>query len=258
MLNKLKAIIPKSIKYKLLKIWHILKPPKIKLTKLIDSGSLFVVASKMEYYRIANYGDEFEIIHKVLAQVKKGDIFFDIGSCLGLYAIHAGMLGSNVYAFEPDPGNRKRLKKNIRLNKLRKNITVLDWAVTDHTGSVDLFTDGINGNSPSLKEVGARGSVTVKANSIDNAVELREIPSPDLIKIDVEGAEILVIKGMQKVLASENAPRLLFIEFHPKFLDNFNSTVEECNSILESHNYNQEFCTSRSDQMHSFYKKVAN
>ena len=58
----------------------------------------------------------------LLSKINPGDIFFDIGSSVGLYAIHSAMLGAEVYAFEPDPDIRKRLKRNIKLNKLKQKI----------------------------------------------------------------------------------------------------------------------------------------
>lgn len=255
MLSKLKSILPNKYKKLLLKYWHQLRPPRINLNKFIKEGAYFEITTKMEKYRISNYGDEIKLIENFLEKIEGGDVFFDIGSCLGLYAIHAAHLGCKVFAFEPDPGYRKRLKKNIRINKLKKKVNVLNWAVSNNVGTATLYSDGINGNSPSLVEVGSRDSILVKTNTIDNAIANGELPSPDIIKIDIEGAEFLALRGMERTLGSEHAPRLLFIEFHPRFLPSFNSTISECKHLIFSKDYKEVFTSTRNEQFHSFFIK---
>jgi len=99
---------------------------------------------------------------------------------------------------------------------------VMDWAVSNQRGIATLYTDGVEGNSPSLDQVGERGSVLVNTDSIDNAISESVLPLPTVVKMDIEGAEILAIQGMKKLLSSQDAPRCLFIELHPDFLPGFN------------------------------------
>lgn len=258
MLLKIKAWIPNPIKLSIKKLWHVIRPPKIKLTKFVEGGCYFEVTSKTEEYRVSSYGDEIESIRNVLLELKPGDVFFDIGSCVGIYALHAALFGSSVFAFEPDPEYRKRLKKNIQINRMKKKIKVIEWAVSDYVGKASLYTDGINGNSPSLLSDSERCFVTVKTDSLDNAISNHLIPFPDVIKIDIEGAEILALRGMKNTLASRNAPRFLFLELHPKYLSSFNSSMKECENIIDTFGYVKLLSYNRSNQIHSFYKKEIN
>jgi FkbM family methyltransferase len=257
LLSKIKAYVPAPIKVFIKKIWQRIRPPRVKLTKFVASGCIFEITSRTEHNRVTGYGKEADSIQRVLSEIKTSDVFYDIGSCVGIYALHAAYYGGVVIAFEPDPGYRKRLKRNIKINRLKKRIQVIDWAVSDRSGIITLYTDGVEGNSPSLSLVGDRGAVSVKTNTIDNAVASKQIPYPDIVKMDIEGAEMLALQGMKKLLDSEKAPRFLFIEFHPEFLSSFNSSVEECEMFIESHGYTKVDVKQRLDQLHYFYKKAA-
>lgn len=251
----IKSSIPDNVKVKAKKLWHEISPPRICLTMFISSGVIFEIKSKMEKFRVASYGDEEDTIKKMLAEIKPGDIFYDIGSCVGLYSLHAAMLGAQVIAFEPDPAYRKRLMRNIKINRLKKSIKVIGQAVSDEDGVVTLYTDGIDGNSPSLRQVGSRGATTVKTVAIDNLISQGEIPAPDIIKLDIEGAEILALRGMGNLLTSSKAPRFMFIEFHPDFLPAFNSSLDECKQLVKQYGYNEIRSFRRSNQQHYFFKK---
>lgn len=235
-------------------LWTKLFPPVIVLNEFVDKGCKFEITTSIEKYRILSFGDEREFLESFLSSLKSDDVFFDIGSCIGLYAIHAGALGAEVVAFEPDPGYRKRLKKNIKINRLKRKIQVVGWAVSNKKGHAKLYTDGVEGNSPSLGLVGERSMVTVETNSLDSAISAG-LPNPSIMKIDIEGAEILALQGMSDLLSSEIAPRLVFIEIHPKFLGNFGSTSIDCMKLIEGAGYRQKQCVKRENQLHCIYEK---
>lgn len=255
LLRLIKPFIPDGVKVQTKKIWHKIRPPRIRLTRFIASGVIFEITTKFEKHRVSGYGDEAKTIEKILAEINPGDVFYDIGSCVGLYSLHAAMLGAKVIAFEPDPAFRKRLMRNIKINRLGKAVKVLDWAVSDQNGAVTLYTDGVDGNSPSLREVGSRNSVTVQMKTIDSALADKEILPPDIIKLDIEGAEAFALKGMKNLLTSSSAPRFLFVEFHPDFLPQFNSSMEACKSFIEQCGYHEIQSFRRSHQQHYFFKK---
>ena len=250
-----KALIPVPWKTFFKRKWQRIRPPRIKLTKFIESGCIFEITTKMEKIRVACYGNEADSIKKVLREIQPGDVFYDIGSCLGLYALHAALLGAYVIAFEPDPAYRKRLKRNTQINKLRKSVCIINWAVSDQAGTVTLFTDGLAGNSPSLRRIGTRKSVMVRTDTIDNGISRLEIPPASIIKMDIEGAEILALRGMKELLSSQSAPRLIFIEFHPDFLPQFGSSIEECKRLVEGLSYVEVESFRRDNQCHHFFRK---
>ncbi|MFC1812459.1 FkbM family methyltransferase [Thermodesulfobacteriota bacterium] len=256
-MRTIKYYIPQIIKDSLRPIWRQVRPftHKIILTSLMPEGCIFEVTNPVEKSRVVNLGYEEELIRIFLSEINSGDVVFDIGSCVGLYALHAALCGARVVAFEPDPIYRKRLNKNIRINKLKKSIYVVKWAVSDRKGIGTLYTDGLSTNrSPSLNQVGERGAVTVKTDTIDNAIQKGKLPLPNIVKLDIEGAEILALHGMKQLLRSKDAPQYIFIEFHPDFLRGFNSSVEECLQLIPSA-YDKISSKPRDGQMHYIFKK---
>jgi hypothetical protein len=81
------------------------------------------------------------------------------------------------------------------------------------------------------------------------------LPNPSIIKVDVEGAEILVLQGMKDLLESPQAPRILFCEFHPEYLRYFGSDQQECIDLIESAGYSESYRIDRFQQIHAIYEK---
>ncbi len=222
---------------------------------LVRDGCTFEVTTPIEEGRVLGLGEEKQFVRLLLAHMRPGEVLFDIGSCVGLYALHAALLGAKVVAFEPDPSYRERLLRNVALNGLQGRIQVVEWAVSDHRGTETLYTDGVEGKSPSLRQVGERGATLVTTNSIDNALLQGWLPNPSVVKLDIEGAEILALRGMKSLLGSQSRPDRLFVELHPQFLPAFGSSAEECVAIIQSFGYVREYRRSRADQEHHVYRR---
>ena len=148
--------------------------------------------------------------------LKKGDTVLDIGSNIGYTSILMSRLvgkDGNVYAFEPMSQNLAILHKNISLNNC-KNITVIDKALSDKNGEIDFFTP-LNGEELSMSSMVWGNGIKdwkkqlVKTICLDDNADLKDL-SPKLIKIDVEGAEGIVVTGMQKLIARSKP--FIFIE----------------------------------------------
>ena len=71
-----------------------------------------------------------------------------------------------------------------------------------------------------------------------------------VLKIDAEGAELLVLRGAGDLLASQRAPRLIFLEVHPKFLPSFGATAEAVDQLVSQHAYDVTVRRLRGDQVH--------
>jgi len=152
---------------------------------------------------------------KVFKRVlRKGMTVFDIGACTGYYSLIASKIvgeKGKIFAFEPHPINYKWLKRSIEINNFT-NIIPLNKAVSDKSGStIRLFysIDNISDHSIVLTE--NRDCIEVETITLDKFCQENHI-LPDVVKMDVEGAEILVLKGMEKILEKCNEP-ILFIEF---------------------------------------------
>ncbi|MBS1197937.1 MAG: FkbM family methyltransferase [Proteobacteria bacterium] len=195
-----------------------------------------------ERHRIAEYGDERPFLEYFLSRLNPDDIVFDIGASLGLFSLHAAarLERGVVYAFEPDPETRSRLRHNHALNPQLDHCCFVEWAVSDQQGETILYSEGAAGRAPSLKPLLAhaqatcRGEVRVKTKRLDDAIAEGELPSPDVLKIDIEGAEILCLRGAEKMLRGigKKRPRLLFLETHPDYLPEFGSDTAEVFDLL--------------------------
>jgi FkbM family methyltransferase len=130
------------------------------------------------------------------------------------------------------------------------NITVFPLAVSDRSSEVSLFTDGVDGRSPSLANLGQRDAVLVPCESLDHMLAAGRIDPPNVIKMDIEGAEFLALSGARTLLESENRPRAIFLEVHPHYLVKFGHTITELEQFLINCGYREEKRRVRDIQYH--------
>ncbi len=205
----------------------------------VEQNLKFVINNSIEEFRLKDWGGEKEYVLQMVNELRPNDIFYDIGSSVGLVSINAAkkLTNGKVYSFEPDPENILRLTENYKVNNL-KNFSIQKMAVGDQYGKMKLYTSGSNGYSPSLQKVnGIENYIEVEVQSIDDLIDSNAIEKPNVIKIDIEGAEMIAIKGMKRLLESDKRPRTLFVELHPDFLPSFSTTTEEIFEYLSQFNY---------------------
>jgi len=176
--------------------------------------------------------------------ITPGSVVHDVGGNIGLYArfmVQAFRAG-RVTTFEPMTANRALLTENIWIAKLQDRITLLPYALSDHAGTAALQIDIVQSGSAVLDEVthGAPSeghahyglpaqTETVELRRLDDLVASSEAPPPAIIKVDIEGAEAMFLRGAQETLRAHR-PRLA-IEMHG--LD----VSREVLTILQAHNY---------------------
>ncbi len=141
--------------------------------------------------------------------VRTGSIVYDVGGYIGFYSLLAGRLtGSSgrVYAFEPFPKNIERLKLHILLNKMQDRVFCIPKAVSDKTGKA-LYRDLGRDDYACFVDVESyednhltKASTIVDTISLDEFVFREDHLAPNLIKIDVEGGELKVLLGAQRLL----------------------------------------------------------
>lgn len=163
--------------------------------------------------------------------LKPGQTAIDIGANVGLYTLlFARQVGpcGRVVAFEPGPLSFGLLKANVEVNRYR-NVTVENMAVTNRKGSVDLFVclDGESDNRITGAQ-GNREKRPVACTSIDRYWPRGQ--SVDYIKIDVQGAEPLVIDGMKRVLTDNPDVRVL-LEYSPGAFDNHTAFLSQLTGL---------------------------
>lgn len=149
-----------------------------------------------------------DIFLEIFPRIK---VFFDLGSNIGYFSVMAGITNSDlkVYAFDPSPGPFNYLSENVRINGL-KNVFPQQAAVSDEDGTFSFHIAynvkypwlkynslGGSGHLSHVRENPTRHHVQVQAYKVDSFVEKNQIPTIDLMKIDVEEAEHLVLSGAQ-------------------------------------------------------------
>lgn len=137
--------------------------------------------------------------------IRPGDTVFDIGAHVGYYTLLAGRAvgpAGRVFAFEPLPQNVQYLREHIRLNGL-KNVTVFEAAVGAGNGSRRFRAD-----NPYMGHLHGDGDLSVRLVTLDRLWRTGDIQLPDVVKIDVEGAESEVLAGAHEILITK-APTIL-------------------------------------------------
>lgn len=129
-------------------------------------------------------------------------VSFDIGANIGFFSILLAHLSPKgvVHSFEPVPALNARLRRNAEINSLT-NIVSSELAVSNSIGSADLFIPAeteANPGTGSIKPdeaLRSRHTITVRTTTVDGYVKEHGVERVDFMKIDVEGAEDLVIEG---------------------------------------------------------------
>lgn len=131
-------------------------------------------------------------------EFKKGDVFYDIGANVGFYTLLASVIvggAGHVYSFEPFSENLRELRRHLEMNSIN-NCTVVDAAVSVEDGEAifDPSDDRCTGH------LAANGSLRVRTITLDGLVLRKEIRPPNLMKIDIEGAEFKCLQGAANVI----------------------------------------------------------
>ncbi|MCU0349066.1 MAG: FkbM family methyltransferase [Saprospiraceae bacterium] len=211
----------------------------------------FHIKNPVERFRLQKWGWEKELIVDLLAALKPNDVLYDIGASVGALSIPSAQKANlgKVISFEPDPENVASLRGNFELNGIT-NYQIMECAVGDEEGELELFTAGSGGFSPSLRKVnGISTTVKVPIKTIDGLLAAKAIPPPTVVKIDIEGAEMICLKGMDKLLSSNDKPRLIIFEVHPDFLPAFNTNVTEVLRFVIEKGYQFQSLETRAGQI---------
>lgn len=141
-------------------------------------------------------------------------VFFDVGPNVGVYSLYASTIHESldVYAFEPMKINFEYLNKHVSLNKLH-NIRTFNVGLSNFSKmSTFCVIDGDAGTSGGQISLKGRNASEIIIFSIDDLIEKFDFPTPNYVKIDVDGVECDILRGMEKTLVNEDLKGLL-VEF---------------------------------------------
>jgi len=157
---------------------------------------------------------DYPLTQLIRALIRPGMVFFDIGANTGFVSLVASTKCERVFAFEPLPSNLRRIRRNLEINKLQ-NVTVVDRAVGDREATATLYVpDSQNTGLASLKKMAGARSIEVPVVTLDGFAREQQGSRVDLIKIDIEGTEVMAFEGARELLSRPHAPEVIF-EAHP-------------------------------------------
>jgi len=185
-------------------------------------------------------------VQKALQEhLRPGMTFYDLGANIGFFTLLAARLvepGGRVVSFEADPEIAARLRENVRRNNFA-NVTVEQKAIWSQPGTVS-FARVASTDSPDRglghvsSGIEVRNTISVEATTLDHYIYTLGHPAPDLLKCDVEGAEVEVFAGTKRLLQTKRV--ILLIEMHSPenhelLTHSLRSLNYDCSSLDESH-----------------------
>lgn len=172
-------------------------------------GRWWLPASRGKVLRILNGTYEREQTRLFQEHIRPGATVLDVGAHVGYYTLLSAVLagpGGKVHAFEPNPANADFLRRHVRINRLG-NVRVEQAAVSDRAGRAR-FDFGTGSGTGHLADAGA---LEVRTLRLDDYCAEHGL-APTAVKIDVEGAEMSVLKGARETLARHHPT--LFLSTH--------------------------------------------
>ena len=212
----------------------------------------------LEPQELSDYEGEFEqgerdFLEALMTHLRPGETVLDVGAHWGEFALPlAKLLGENgrVLAFEPDGRAYQRLVDHVKLNGL-SNIQTLKMGLGEEDGEAKIFFGG--GNCPSivpLENDATRRSASEKIEIVrgDTFFAREKLPIPRAVKIDVEGFEYAVLRGLCGTLSSPTC-RLICVEVHPEVLPPGVNT-ETITNLLRSCGFEEFKIEQRATEVH--------
>jgi FkbM family methyltransferase len=247
---------------------------------LMDRPVRFSVTSGSEVTRIDG-GVEVEFVRRLLGALRDGDVFFDVGANIGIVTVLVAARPEgrrlDVRAFEPEPRNVERLRANVALNDLSR-VTVHKLALGRESTTALLYISGAPGtgtHSTLASQSNGRDAVPVRVETAA-AFSHRHGVLPDVLKIDVEGAEMDVLSGMEAILgdvrpagaeandddddrgpARTHFVRELLIEVHPGPLAAAGSSEEALVRWLAAYGFDCVWQSRRADEVHRHFARAS-
>lgn len=223
------------------------KTRDIESATFLGSRVDFVAANDRIRERVSNLSHERDVLETLVDVTRPSDVVWDVGACLG---IHSFILANHlqdgqVIGFEPMPTNRSVYIDNKSVNQL-DNVWVEKRALSDETGEAEFairesIHAGHGRHSLDTGDYDKLHTITVETARADDLVASGDLPVPNVVKIDVEGAEPLVLEGMAETL-SRDACQHVVLETHepnpvqPSYED-YGYSYDDLIDMLESYGF---------------------
>jgi len=171
-----------------------------------------------------------------LIKLEESEVMIDVGANTGYFAVILAKKYKNakIIAIEANPATCTILEKNCKLNEL-SNVKIHNLAVSEKEGKLSLYQTGIHSGANSIYATDTENSekVTVESTTLDKLLA-GKFSSIGWIKIDVEGAELSVLRGSSETL---KIAKKIFVEVHEHILKQNNENPEEIIEILKNNGF---------------------
>jgi len=223
----------------------------------------FAVPNALNKYRADTFSTKEPETLEWIDSIPINSVFWDIGANVGLYSCYAAKRkGCRVFAFEPSVFNLELLARNIFLNHLTEQITIvplplsetlaattLNMTNTEWGGALSTFGQSFGHDGEVMRKV---FEVPTIGLSMVEAVTLLKIPHPDYIKMDVDGIEHLILKGGAPILRGVKG---VLIEINDKFTSQANDAslyLREAGFVLKEKRHADYFDFDTGSGRHTF------
>lgn len=201
-----------------------------------DAELAFIVPNSLSLFRAKTFSSKEPETLDWIDQIPSGSVLWDIGANVGLYSCYAAKTrGCKVFAFEPSVFNLELLARNIHLNKLVEKVVIiplpltsslqtstLNMTSTDWGGALSAFGESYGDDGKDMSRIFQFSTVGL---SMDQAVQILDLPLPSHIKMDVDGIEHLILSGGGTVLKQVTE---LAIEVNEDFVEQSENVKKHC------------------------------
>ncbi|HUR99795.1 MAG TPA: FkbM family methyltransferase [Pyrinomonadaceae bacterium] len=187
--------------------------PDSMLTETKD-GRKFSVHLKTGMQSTVYFLGEYEkaLTEIVKAVLREGDVCLDVGANFGWYTTifqkYCGPTGE-VHAFEPVPPTFRELEENYALMGRPSNVFINHLALGEKADelTINLF-EGLSSGHASMSDQGRADAISFKCDvvTLDSYLQERNVPEVNFVKVDIEGAELMFLKGAEKLFAQKTPP----------------------------------------------------
>jgi FkbM family methyltransferase len=223
------------------------------LQSVLPGGEVVLVSP--EYRHLTWNRDEYNAFR---GAVRAKDVVLEAGANVGAYTLlFAQWTGASgrVFAFEPDPIAYAGLLRHIALNGMIDRVTAVAAAVSDGKSATLRFAIGDSSGISRLLQPGENNAAPANNNTRDvRAVSIDQFCAehrltPSVIKVDVEGAELAVLRGARSTIAAAGPGLQLFVEMHPHLWPRFDMSVDDVRGECDAQGLVAEALDGRGDDV---------
>lgn len=185
----------------------------------------FVTETPREQRRFETLMGERQVLESLIGEISADDVVWDVGGSWGMFTVPLAATGADVTAFEPVPDRVDKIERNLEANGL--DATINRFALGNEQHELTLALSGENPGGLTERS-GEEVATEVRVGDVVAA----DNQSPTVLKIDVEGAEVDVLEGLEETLYRNSCPLVVF-KIHKDYLPDFGGKAHDVREILE-------------------------